>query len=327
MRRRSRKGALGPTPGFSEKLPRMARLRVPAVPKYHSQTSDPYPNRRWRGCRPAAKLPKMGFTEMGLSSIICMAVAALGLSTSSQAQCPNFGAATNFEGVNVPVSAAIGDFNGDGQSDLAVVNSNWNNVSILLGSGTGTFGEATNFATGTAPGAVAISDFNGDGKSDLVVPNRSSNNVSILIGTGTGSFGAPTNFSTGPGPSSVAISDFNDDGKSDLAVSNQGSNTVSILIGTGTGTFVPATNFVAGTAPASVAISDFNGDGRSDLSVANFNSHNVSILLGTGSGTFGAATNFATGMDKATLPSRTLRQTTSRFCSVRGRGRSEPQQT
>jgi len=38
-----------------------------------------------------------------------------------------------------PQAAAVGDFNGDGNLDLAVVNSNTNTVSILLGKGDGTF--------------------------------------------------------------------------------------------------------------------------------------------------------------------------------------------
>ena len=47
------------------------------------------------------------------------------------------------------MSVAMGDFNGDGKSDLAVANANSNNVSILLGTGTGSFGAATNFAAGS----------------------------------------------------------------------------------------------------------------------------------------------------------------------------------
>ncbi len=83
----------------------------------------------------------------------------------------------------------IGDFNGDGRSDLAVANLNSNNVSILLGTGSGTFGAATNFAPGAGPISVAIGDFNGDGRSDLAVANSGSDNVSILLNsTAPGAF-------------------------------------------------------------------------------------------------------------------------------------------
>ena len=93
--------------------------------------------------------------------------------------------------------------------DLAVANAGSNNVSILLGNGTGSFGTATNFAAGTTPISVAVGDFNGDTFLDLAVANHGSNNVSILLGNGTGSFGTATNFAAGTSPTSVAVGDFN----------------------------------------------------------------------------------------------------------------------
>ncbi|GBE72959.1 hypothetical protein myaer87_01860 [Microcystis aeruginosa NIES-87] len=206
-----------------------------------------------------------------------------------------FGTPTNFSVGNRPYSVTVGDFNGDGKSDLAVANYSGSNVSVLLGTGTGSFGTATNFAVGSGPTSVTVGDFNGDGKSDLAVANWSSGNVSVLLGTGTGSFGPATNFSVGSGPTSVTVGDFNGDGKSDLAVANRYGSNVSVLLGTGTGSFGPATNFSVGSGPTSVTVGDFNGDGKSDLAVANWSSGNVSVLLGTGTGSFGPATNFTVG--------------------------------
>jgi hypothetical protein len=124
----------------------------------------------------------------------------------------------------------VGDFNGDGKSDLATANLSSNNVSVLLGTGTGSFGTATNFTVGISPRSVTVGDFNGDGKSDLAVANYASNNVSVLLGTGTGSFGTATNFSVGNRPLSLTVGDFNSDGKSDLAVANLYSSNVSVLL-------------------------------------------------------------------------------------------------
>jgi len=206
-----------------------------------------------------------------------------------------FSAATNFIAGSGPKSVAVGDFNGDDKLDLAVANNfpGSNNVSILLGSGTGSFSAPTNFAVpGDFPQDVAAGDFNGDGKLDLVVP---SDNVSILLGTGTGSFSAATTF-VSCCPQSVAVGDFNGDGKLDLATPNGDPNDVSIFLGTGTGSFSAPTNFAAGTEPLSVAVGDFNGDGKLDLATASRASNDVSILLGTGTGSFGVATNFAAGI-------------------------------
>jgi Ca2+-binding RTX toxin-like protein len=206
-----------------------------------------------------------------------------------------FSAATNFTVGILSFSVTVGDFNSDGKSDLVTANVGSNNVSVLLGTGTGSFGPATNLTVGSLPFSVTVGDFNGDGRSDLATANRNSSNVSVLLGTGTGSFGTPTNFSVGSSPWSVTVGDFNGDGKSDLATANRYGNNVSVLLGNGTGSFGTATNFSVGNGPQSLTVGDFNGDGKSDLAVANAGSNNVSVLLGTGTGSFGTATNFSVG--------------------------------
>ena len=214
----------------------------------------------------------------------------------SSAQTLSFNPAANFSVGSIPIGMVLGDFNADGMQDLAVTNFNDNNISVLLGIGTGSFGAATSFSVGNGARAIAVGDFNGDGKQDLAVANENSNNVSILLGTGTGSFGAAANYAVGVRPRSVSVGDFNGDGKQDLAIANLADNNVSILLGTGTGSFGSATNFAAGTGAIYAAVGDFNGDGKQDLAVANTFSNNLSILLGTGTGTFGSATNYAVGI-------------------------------
>jgi hypothetical protein len=78
-----------------------------------------------------------------------------------------------------PVAIAVGDLNADGFLDLVVANSAGNNVSVLLGNGTGAFSAvqapqgAPNFSTGNAPDAVVLGDFNQDGRLDIITSNQS----------------------------------------------------------------------------------------------------------------------------------------------------------
>jgi VCBS repeat-containing protein len=82
-----------------------------------------------------------------------------------------------------PSSVAVGDFNRDGDPDLAVANRNWNRVTVLLGGPGGSFGSPTNVPTGTLPASVAVADFNADGKPDLATAHPTTNNVAVLLNT------------------------------------------------------------------------------------------------------------------------------------------------
>jgi uncharacterized repeat protein (TIGR01451 family) len=98
-----------------------------------------------------------------------------------------FAAAVNYATGAGTTSVAIGDFDGDGDSDLAVPNAAnvaTNEVFLLSGIGDGTFTDGAKYPVGADPQAAAIGDFNGDGSADLAVANLSSSNVSILLGNG-----------------------------------------------------------------------------------------------------------------------------------------------
>ena len=109
----------------------------------------------------------------------------------------SFGAATNSPITYSLRKVATGDFNKDGNLDLAFASTGVNrNVSIALGDGTGKFGAATNLNTSPPSDlkswSVAVGDFNKDGNSDLVTANNFTNDVSLLLGNGNGTFGAFT---------------------------------------------------------------------------------------------------------------------------------------
>ena len=201
----------------------------------------------------------------------------------------------NYTVGTTPYSVTTGDFNADGNRDIAIANNGTNNVSVLLGTGTGIFGAKTDFTVGTGPRSVTTGDFNADGKTDLAAANYGGNTVSILLGTGTGSFGAKTDFAAGALPTSVTTGDFNADGKIDLAVTNVVGPKVAILLGVGNGTFNAPVTYTVGAIPNSVTTGDFNADGKIDLAVTNQTPGTISVLLGVGNGTFGAKTDFTVG--------------------------------
>jgi hypothetical protein len=224
-------------------------------------------------------------------------------------QTPLFGPQTEYVAAskNGPSGIAVGDFNGDGKLDLAVVNFGDWNIYVLLGNGDGTFQAARSVyvaSGGGFPWYVVAADFNGDGRLDLAVSNYQDNSLSVLLGNGDGTFQAPQTTPVGTNPAKVAVGDFNGDGKPDLAVSSVANGTVSVLLGKGDGTFLPPLVTPAGANPWYFAVGDFNGDGKLDLAVADYGcpldcnsspSNTVTVLLGNGDGTFLPGTNLTVG--------------------------------
>ena len=194
-----------------------------------------------------------------------------------------------------PGTVVVGDFNGDGIPDIATASFNNNDVTVLLGNGSGGFTAAAGspFTVGTGPNSLAVGDFNGDGIPDLATANSNSNNVTVLLGNGSGGFNAATGspFAAGSFPVVVVAGDFNGDGIQDLAAANESSNNVTVLLGNGKGGFTAAaaSPFAVGNYPYSVAVGDFNEDGVQDLVTANGGDDTVTVLLGTGPGGFTAA--------------------------------------
>ena len=124
---------------------------------------------------------------------------------------------------------AVGDLNGDGTPDLAVVNQNGNSVSLLLnttatGAASATFLGQVPFSVGQSPRSLSLGDLNGDGKPDLAVVNVGvgSSAVSVLLNTTAAGSATPT-FATAKtvagtmSATAAAEGDFNGDGIPDLS--------------------------------------------------------------------------------------------------------------
>ncbi len=81
-----------------------------------------------------------------------------------------------------PTAVAIGDYDGDGAADLAVVNQGSHDVTLFLGRPGGVREAAGSpLSVGRLPQAVALADLNGDGRADMVTGNPGSRDVSVLL--------------------------------------------------------------------------------------------------------------------------------------------------
>jgi hypothetical protein len=203
-------------------------------------------------------------------------------------------------GGSQPYSVAIGDFDGDGNNDVAIADDRSGTIVVRLGNGDATFKDEVAYEIGGVRDYIITTrDVNFDGKLDLVSANRGSDNVSVLLGRGDGTFRKSIGVSVRPmgapkaklfSPYFIAIADLNSDGVPDLITPNFMADSVSIMLGIGDGRFeeaieVPLPDRDAmspNTTPYGVAAGDFNHDGKTDFATCNVGSNDVLVKLNTG---------------------------------------------
>lgn len=181
---------------------------------------------------------------------------------------------------------AWGDFDGDGDLDLAVavpsagvLGGGSRQIAILTGDGAGRFAAgATLNVDGGAPNAASVAalaagDFDGDGKSDLCVLSHRDSRTLLLFHRGRGAqeFESPRQTDLGPSAGRwLTPGDVDGDGRTDLVVSSADLiapgvfGDVSVWRSAGDGTFVGGATFPGPSAYPSI-LADLDADGRPDL--------------------------------------------------------------
>jgi hypothetical protein len=200
---------------------------------------------------------------------------------------------------------AVGDLNGDGIPDLALVGAIDDSpgdsfVSTFIGNGDGTF--SSNPLTGGEEntfGALALlGDYNSDGKLDLAVGSSGGETIAagivVFPGNGDGTLGGPVVSSISNMGNIAAVGDFDGDGKLDLIVITGYSTTpeLDFCHGNGDGTFASPTLIGPNVGTFTIA-ADLNGDGTLDLITVQ--SSSFTVMLGNGNGTFQTAQVYQAG--------------------------------
>ncbi len=210
-----------------------------------------------------------------------------------------------------PLGIAVGDFNEDGNADLAIAAGV--KLFAFLGNGDGTFAPALNsplrvpsppyddFASPYV-GPITAADFNRSGHLGLATGLIANEAAVILVGHGDGTF-APSSASFANAfampINALDAADFNADGNLDLAIVNGVGYESLVALGYGNGAFNTA-GFLPDSQGFSVGAvaGDFNGDGKLDVIVENSGvfakggaqGSGVTVWLGNGDGTFTLAT-------------------------------------
>ncbi|MFC1609758.1 FG-GAP repeat domain-containing protein [Myxococcota bacterium] len=191
----------------------------------------------------------------------------------------------------------IGDFTGDGKSDILLTYAmagQWHN-SVMQSTGSG-FLDPVEWSLGNGEGTTYhVGDFTGDGKSDVLLTYYAANqwHNSVMQSTGS-SFMGPVDWSLGNGDGTTYhIGDFTGDGKSDVLLTyyaaNQWHN--SVMQSTGSSFMGPVDWSLGNGDGTTYHIGDFTGDGKSDilLTYAMAGQWHNSVMQSTGSSFLGPA--------------------------------------
>lgn len=178
---------------------------------------------------------------------------------------------------------ATGDYDGDGELDMAMPLYNSDLVVIMRGLGNGSFTSSELFSTGDQPTAVQFGDVNNDGRDDLLVSTTPAEMVYLSTPTGF-----VESFAFDPSTSgsfcTSRFGDFNSDGQLDMFARDL--EAAYFLPGLADGTFGPAAVTpvgvcCGGTVPR-VRLVDFNGDSHLDALASSRDE--VEVWIGDGAG-------------------------------------------
>lgn len=193
-----------------------------------------------------------------------------------------------------------GDFNRDGNFDLAVNMSGYDNFVVLNGDGLGNFTIKRHIEEDTLPKCIRSGDMNGDGKLDIVAVTQWGYNLKIFHGNGKGSFQASGELRGDGEPNRLLLVDLNKDGKLDIVANGPDEGVLFIYLSFGNGNYsnTPIEIEKYGH-PVAMEAGDFNKDGNVDIAFAYFEStlpdgSHLQILLGNGFGQFSIGQNVLT---------------------------------
>ncbi|MCD6013653.1 MAG: type sorting protein, partial [Flavipsychrobacter sp.] len=208
----------------------------------------------------------------------------------------NFATKVDFAGGTFTFEVGVGDLDGDGKADLAVVDHNNTNILVYRNTGSSgsiTAGSFTLSTTLTGVGGlngqgVHITDIDGDGKPDITASAGASDMVSVYRNTSSGagsiSFASRLDFAAGNNPDRLQVNDVDLDGRPDITVANFDGSAIAVLRNTssvGSVSFASFVTFAVGSNPVTVRMGDLDGDGKPDLAVTNRGSANITVYRNT----------------------------------------------
>ena len=193
-----------------------------------------------------------------------------------------------------PRDVAVGDFDLDGDPDIAVTLFGEDAIRVLTNNGTmdGAFTLEPPIPVGADPWSVAAADFTGEGAADVAVILSGADAVVILANDaqpagGSGGGGANVSFTLIETINATGVSsglcpeDIDEDKDIDLIIAQREQDSVRVSVLDG-GLEIASTTVDVGDGPVDITGADFDGNGFTDFATANSGGGSASIALNDG---------------------------------------------
>lgn len=171
-----------------------------------------------------------------------------------------------------PLSASViatGDFDHDGNADIAIGGYYGRRLNVLFGKGDGTFETSiVSLPVDYETMSIKVEDVDGDGVDDILACDFDAYKLNVFLSNGNRTFKPRASYTVGAAPIRVRTADLDGDHHNDAVLPLFGGNGFSILKGNANGTFNPAvTSTGLATQAADIALADFNGDNKIDMAL------------------------------------------------------------
>jgi subtilisin family serine protease len=194
------------------------------------------------------------------------------------------------------LASRLGDFNGDGRSDLLFRRTD-GQISQYLMNGFQFIAINLLGSVGTDFTLVAAADFNGDGNADMLFRRASDGMLSLYLLAGSQLLAAQLLGAIGTEWDLAGAADFNGDGRADLLFRRKSDGMLSLYLMNGFQILQAQLLGAIGNDFRVRGVADFNGDGRADILFRRESDGMVSLYLFNGFTNIGAQLLGAVGAD------------------------------
>jgi hypothetical protein len=182
---------------------------------------------------------------------------------------------------DAPQGIALGDFDGDGDLDVAVADTGAGRVRLYPNDGVGGFGSDLQSAIATVYDVVAA-DLDGDNRAEVMAVDSTMGNVVVIdVNMDFDVVQQSLSVAVGSVPRRIALGDVDGDGRLDVVTANRMSGDASILLNDRNGGFEPEIRLPGGPETAlaeSVVLGDVIPGGADEILIGGHSTGDIAVF-------------------------------------------------